>query len=617
MSTVLHSSAADVGLTFLTHWKRRLAYAAPVVVLAAVIAWVTITHPYVSGAHIRSDGVGYHAWTKAILHGDLSFCSWRNDGSGFISYVDEQRQVCQNKYPPGLAFIQLPFMAFVVDRHAPINEISNQENGVSVVLGALAFLVTIGLLAWAAAMLRVSSWKAALAIAVTSFGTGLFHYGTYDSCFTHVYSAMFCCLAAVFAIRDQRLRRPFPVGIALACGFFMVSLRNTNVFIVVCLALGWLFYARDRPLFARLRPPVAMMSGVAIAVAIQISYNYYVQRMFTLSSYGQESFMFDRPMQGAVLFSYERGLLTYYPLFAVALIGGAMTRQTRPLTLLLLLLVATLTNVYGYWHSWMLGGGMGHRGFIEITPIAALVLMTTWQRFGRIATGTSVVASMLTTLVTLQVMVGYWRGTYPFGGASQTDYWSHVRWFGERLAGSNSCDLPRCEDAFGACIPAEVPDGTLCLLDWGHHGYCMQGLGCEAVVTLRVVDSSRSYVTAPLNGKWPQPLIASAKIVGDWERFILMKSADDQRHVYLRALSNRRFVTVRVAPNRRPLLLARGKSAADAEMFTREGTTTRARLRTTQGQYVSLVAKGDAHEGTLTLTDSLDGAAQFVLAPSR
>jgi hypothetical protein len=262
----------------------------------------------------------------------------------------------------------------------------------------------------------------------------LFHYGTYDASFTHVYSALFCALLITLAIREHRRGRAIPLSALFLSAFFLVTIRNTNVFLMTGLISAYAWRHRlllTRRVWLRLASAAA---GVGSALALQLGYNYFSQRTFVVSSYGAETFLWDRPMQGAVLVSYERGLLCYQPLFGLAVLSGLAVRAARSWTWLLLGLIGAYVVLYGYWDSWMLGGGMGHRGFVELAPLVAVVLGVAWNRLHAAPLLLATILGSLCTLVTLCVMIGYWNGTFPFGGATPFDYWTHVIGFDPNAA---------------------------------------------------------------------------------------------------------------------------------------------------------------------------------------
>jgi len=411
---------------------RRYARTGPLLLLTGLIAWVTVAPPYTTrydGPPIRSDGVGYHVWTRAILNGELSFCEWRGAIENFVSRArsDRANTLCQNKYPPGLALVRLPVMALLVDRHpADPQEITPLEHRASLVVGALYLWALCAMLFRTCAQLQLRAYRSSLAVLCVVFGTALFHWGTYDSTFTHAYSAFFCELLVFFAVREHARQLPMPFVVPLIAAFCLVAIRNTNVLLLVELTAA---YALWRPLpgvpllRARILPVVL---GAGLFIGWQLAYNYRANGSFSASSYGEEGFLWTRPMQWSVMFSYERGLFTYFPIFGVAIASGLYVRAARKATALLLALVATYVILYGFWHSWMLGDGMGHRGFVDFAPLVALVLCLAWQRMHGWALALSVVAALLATALTLQIMLGYWDTSFPTIGATRDHYWTQL-----------------------------------------------------------------------------------------------------------------------------------------------------------------------------------------------
>ena len=402
----------------------------PFPALLVLIAWVTFATPYTThydGPPIRSDGVGYHAWTRALLSGDYSFCQWRGAIENFVSSYDKQRKFCQNKYPPGLALLRLPVMAFLVDSTGDSRRIGASEHLASLVIGG-AFL---GLQCWllfrVAALLRLRFWRSAAAITLTLVGTGLLHYATYDSAFTHAYSAFFCSVLVYLGVREYATARPMPVALLALAAFFILALRMTNVFLLAIITLAYVVWRPLKDARALWRSLASVTFGAALAIGLQLAYNYLANGTLSPNSYGEEGFVWDRPMQRSVLFSYERGLFTYFPLFGVAILSGCYVRATRKLSLLLVGVVAAYTALYGFWHSWMLGDGMGHRGFVELGPIVAVVLCCAWQRLHGKQLAVALCAGTLATAVTLQLMLGYWDTSYPTLGATREDYWQQLR----------------------------------------------------------------------------------------------------------------------------------------------------------------------------------------------
>jgi len=401
-------------------------------IVSGVLIPVTIWPPYTNGPPIRSDGVGYHLWTRALLQGNFTFCQWRSDLDqvAAISFVDTSRGVCQDKFPPGLALLRFPIMApLIIKKNGPL--ISHSEHEASLILGAVMLALICALLVSCSRLLGASLWAAHFSLLTYVFGTGLFHYATYDGSFTHIYTASLFALLIWLWIRARSSGLHLP---ALALGvitFFLVLIRNTNVFLLGLLMIGDLvIHCKHRGMKMGIRQSIATswpsFGGIGTGLVVQFTYNFYATHTFTISSYGSEHFVFSRPMQWAVLVSYERGLFTYYPIVALALAVGLIVRKSRPSAIWFAVILACFTLIYGFWHSWALGGGFGHRGFVELmpmgVPIFAVSLSELRTRFRIVA----VAISILAVFVTIELLLGYWSWSLPIAGTTRVVYWSHV-----------------------------------------------------------------------------------------------------------------------------------------------------------------------------------------------
>ena len=84
--------------------------------------------------------------------------------------------------------------------------------------------------------------------------------------------------------------------------------------------------------------------------------------------------------------------------------------------------------IYGSWHAWYLGGGFGHRGFVDMTPLMILSLglaidqirQLRWKRFLLPLVSSLAVICIYITATTQHA---YWNSNYPFAGADQQMYW--------------------------------------------------------------------------------------------------------------------------------------------------------------------------------------------------
>jgi hypothetical protein len=223
-------------------------------------------------------------------------------------------------------------------------------------------------------------------------------------------------------------KRPHPLATGLVC-FFLLLIRNTNAILIATLALAyvrWRIRRDGTSVGATLRGLIGPVVGGGIAVAVQLAINSYYKGGFTLVSYGEPHFVWDRPMQGPVLFSYERGLFTYYPVVAVVLAAAWLTRRTRGAAAWFTLLVLAYATLYGFWWSWMLGGGFGHRGFVELMPLAAVLFAAALRDMTPRWRTAACQVALVATVVTVQCMIAYWRNGLPFMGATAAAYWTCV-----------------------------------------------------------------------------------------------------------------------------------------------------------------------------------------------
>ena len=391
-------------------------------VLAAALP-VTIDPPYANGPPIRSDGIGYHAWTRALLgegprlllpgvgSGGFHLPPWWPAGS-----VSEQ-------VSPGLALLRFPVMALLVDTDPGAPLVSEAEHRASLYCSAFALLLVCVVATATCHRLRLGTGCTQLAVLTMVFGTGLFHYGTYDGSFTHVYSALGVAVLIWLGVRAGKSRL---VRIASALtAFLLVATRFTNIIAVVVLLLAYLAWTRKGE-GIRWADAAAVMLGVGVAVGLQCAYNLYATGHLALSSYGDEGFQFAEteqlqvallvPARPVRLVSRRRCGPRDRPGGPSDQEGGIVVRGHD---------YAVYAGLYGFWRAGSLGG-FGNRGFVELVP-AGMVLFAFALDEHRLR-GRAVIAltAIVATLMTVELMSGYWRNTIPYTGGSPDTYWSHV-----------------------------------------------------------------------------------------------------------------------------------------------------------------------------------------------
>lgn len=408
----------DTGLPLFHRW-------CSLIVIVLLTVSVASFQPWKNGPPIRSDGEGYHLWTRAFLERDLSFR--RHAGETGLFLADRERNIYQNKYPPGLALLRFPVMAFLIDSRPGVPTISRAEHAANIVFSAAALIAVCYLSLRTCQLLSVDVPSSHAALLAGVFGTGLFHYATYDSCFSHIYSALGVALLLWLGVRTivQRDNHLPPLLTTLIC-FLFVLFRNTNIIALTMMALAY-FYVRQKQRLLSSKNGCIDLGilglGAGSAVLLQLLYNYYACGRFSLSSYGEESFLWNRPQQLSVLFSYDRGLFSYYPVVALILLCGCAIRRLRVAVAWLSFLLLAYVILYGFWSSWQLGSGFGHRGFVELMPLGTVLFAAALGQLSLRGRRCAGVLALFCTAFTMAFMVRYWRGTFPMSGTTASMYW--------------------------------------------------------------------------------------------------------------------------------------------------------------------------------------------------
>jgi hypothetical protein len=414
-----------------------------VIVFLAVAVKVTVDPPYRNSPAIRSDGLGYQVWTEALLQGNLSFCPYKEVASFAISPQEPTTHRCANKYPPGLAILRFPLMApFTAIAKGGITSraslTSPAQNDVDEAYSLLAGGVVVAAIVIGSRRLGVKTWIANLSALAIGFGTGVFHYTTYDSSFTMIYSAALVALLMLFGISRFMVRAGRPTTrvstiadmlFLFLVAAFLVDIRLPSflVLAVLVIAAGVLLWSTGPDQFRRWGLTMSGSIGPALLLVVisQFVYNKYTLGRWTFNSYQSEHFILTQWKEFPVLAGFKKGFLTWYPVAAVTFLAAAIAKQWRAL-LLLVGLTIPLVILYGSWHSWFLAGGFGHRGFVEIMPVFGVVLAYSIEKL-RVA-GRVLIISLtgVGTAMCLGLMVAYWQGAISYYSLTQTQWYRYA-----------------------------------------------------------------------------------------------------------------------------------------------------------------------------------------------
>jgi hypothetical protein len=289
-------------------------------------------------------------------------------------------------------------------------------------LSGLMYLV-LGLACVRAALRRHFSDAVVLATLVTlTWGTNLFHYGTFDATFSHAFT--FCLVAAWLLLVERWAERPdLIVSAAMgAIGALIVLTRNTNVLFLLLLPFRcWRDLVRRRAQLA-----VAVTIGALCLLPQALLYRY-ITGQWWVNSYGLILHYFNwwTPRIGSVLFSTRKGLFFWSPALALAVVGAVVaTGWARRFVLPAAAIFAAQLYLVASWNDWQLGGSYGHRAFTDGFALAAPLVAAAYEWASahprvRLVVSVFAVAAVLLSIVQ---MVQYWIGIIPFADTTWAQY---------------------------------------------------------------------------------------------------------------------------------------------------------------------------------------------------
>jgi len=289
-----------------------------------------------------------------------------------------------NKYPSGVAVMQMPFFLFV---HA-FELITHQydADGYSepymnaVVISTLVW-VLLGLFVLRKVLMEYfSDTTVAITLLLIAFATNLYNYSIFDCGMSHPYSfALFCFLLYGTDKWYKTGKAKFAFVIAFVLGLITI-VRPTNI-IVGMIPLLWPYIRNENSVnrigfFKKHLRAIGLSSLAFIAVLfIQLSYWKYVSGHWITYSYEGEYFDFLSPSIWKGLFSYRKGWFIYTPLAFLGILGIIpLWRANKQLGKVMLLYFAVNIYVVFSWSQWPYGGSFGCRALIETFPVLAFAI---------------------------------------------------------------------------------------------------------------------------------------------------------------------------------------------------------------------------------------------------
>jgi hypothetical protein len=421
-----------------------------VLLAAAILCVAGYVFVYATGRAnppVRSDGFSYYVYLPSwFIYGDSTLGAVARDCCGgefepftaIIRWPETRRWV--NAHPIGVAILQAPF--FLIGHG--LTKWSNlspdgftfyyqHAAGLSGTWWTLAGLFVLRLLL----RRRFSDGVTAATLGALLLGTGLYHYATFDSSYSHAYS--FFLLAAFLYLTDcwyddRAHARSDPrvftsILLGLVAGLIVLTRHTNALFLLVFPLYGVTDGASLRAAAGRLSlrwPEVAIMVLVGtMVIAPQLAIYYQATGRLFVSSYGELSFHFLSPHLWGVLFSVQKGLFFWSPLLLGA-VAGFVVSDRKKLPFLTGTVVVMMLNTYliASWWDWQFGASYGHRGFIDVLPLLAFGLAAFFEWSAAGVTRRTAVILLTTAAVALSVfqMLQYWNGVLPMSDLTWDQY---------------------------------------------------------------------------------------------------------------------------------------------------------------------------------------------------
>lgn len=409
------------------------------VALLATASYVWIYAAGLASPPVRSDGFGYFVYLPAaVVDHDLTLETTARECCGgtfpgwaaIITWPETNRLV--SAHPIGVAVFILPLYlvahALTLWSNLPPTGWSFYYQHAAGLTGVAALIVGLRILGLALA--RSSSPSTVIwTLAVVTFGTNLFHYGTYDSVYSHVFS--FLLVSAL--IHQVPLWYEVPswrrsCGIGAVAGL-IVLVRHPNAVLLAIIPACGLWTERSlgshlAVLWSR-RTPIVMMVLAALAVVLpQLAIYYQATGRLLVSSYGTLWFNFADPQVYGVLFSVQKGVFFWAPVLLVGVAGWWLRGPATPFVAPIAIVVPVTIYVIASWWDWQYGGSYGHRGFTDLTGLFALGIAAVFERSRSSRHWSLALRIVAVALMALSVaqMLQYWLGTLPIADLTWQQY---------------------------------------------------------------------------------------------------------------------------------------------------------------------------------------------------
>lgn len=422
-----------------------------------VMAIIWVYHIKVLNApKVYSDGFGYFVYLPAFIFRDFHFHfveGWEHP----LTLIQVEG-VMLNKYPVGTAIMESPFFfaAHVLSLLRDYLTGSVTATGYSnlyqyaVLFGGVIYWAvgTIMLYRLLIRYLGISEKIAAVTCVLITYGTNLFHYASYDACFSHVYSYTLFVLFLNYLCwyeersteKRNRIWHTCVFGV-LAGMIFMV--RNTNIVFVLTYILysvrDWKSLKKRISIILKPERAVPIVLVGFLTIMPQLLYWHAMTGHWFVYSYGSnEPFYWFSPEIFNFLFSVRKGLFFWNPILLLSIVGMVCAyRQRKNLYVGLVAFFVVIIYISSAWWSWYYGGSYGSRVAVDFMCVFAIFMAYLLNKLDSMKAehGNGTVRkksiaivmvygySVICTVWNGIMMIAYWYRIIPSDEAT----WEHIR----------------------------------------------------------------------------------------------------------------------------------------------------------------------------------------------
>lgn len=426
------------------------------ILVTALLMFFSIVWVYhvkvLNAPKVYSDGFGYYLYLPAVIHNDFSFEfieGWEHPFG-----LKEVQGGKIDKYPVGVAILESPFF-FAAHAVCLVKDALTGSMTATGYSNLYQYMVLFGgIFYWCAGTILLykllnhyigfSKRVSLLSCIVITYGTNLFHYASYDACFSHVYSYFLFNLFLWYLCWYESREEDGENRVIHTCIFGLIAgliflCRNTNVVFVVTYILYGVrnLQTLKERILTVLRPsrviPI-VLTGI-VTIFPQLLYWHAATGHWFVYSYGaDEPFYWLAPQIGNFLFSVRKGLFFWSPILLLAIVGICVTyRKRRQLYTGLVVFLVMIIYISSAWWCWYYAGAYGQRVAVDFMCLFAVFIGGVFDRLevgraqgGRVQKVLGALTYVYCTvciLWNLLCMTAYWYRVLPSDKAD----WNTIR----------------------------------------------------------------------------------------------------------------------------------------------------------------------------------------------